>query len=152
MQVAFVFQWILVTGLFFLTGHGDHGLDQPCESHNSTEKEPQRRVSLHELRPSALKALHELVSLVHHHVDVIDQSQPSLSTSTTKSELNANDDVRKNVAAELFHLEDDPVAKIIWALKPHDFQDVCLAMAVSLHFVLKHTGLSWWLDCMLTFA
>ncbi|TXG63719.1 hypothetical protein EZV62_010713 [Acer yangbiense] len=107
----------------------DHGLDQSCKRQNLKEKGLQQKILLHELGPYPLQALHEIVSLVHDHVNVADLSQHMQSTSTTNSELTVKDQCRNIVATRLFRLEDDPIAKILWTLEPCILQDVFLSMA-----------------------
>lgn len=109
----------------------DHGLDQSCKRQDLKEKELQQKILLHDLGPYPLRALHELVSLVHDHVNVADISQPMQSTSTTNSDLNVEDKYGKIVVTRLFCLEDDPIAKILWTLEPDILQDVFLAMAYN---------------------
>lgn len=90
---------------------------------------------LHELEPVAVRALHELVSLVHGHVNATEQTQPVQSTTTTDSAASVKDKgnkVNKVVRVNAFRLEDDPVANIMWTLQPCTLQDVLLAMVVSL--------------------
>lgn len=84
-----------------------------------------------ELEPVALQVLHELVSLVHDHVKVSDH-QPAQSTSINDFDFGAKGENKKVVTANLFHLEDDLVAKILWTLEPSVLQHVFLNMAVSL--------------------
>ncbi|KAK4847443.1 hypothetical protein QYF36_001973 [Acer negundo] len=107
----------------------DHGLDQSCKRQDLKEKGLQQKILLHELGPYPLQALHEIVSLVHDHVNVADLSQHMQSTSTTNSELTVKDQCRNIVATRLFRLEDDPIAKILWTLEPCILQDVFLSMA-----------------------
>ncbi|XP_044487034.1 uncharacterized protein LOC123212064 [Mangifera indica] len=107
----------------------NHGLDQSHEGQDLQGKEPQQRSLLHDLRPCALQALHELVSLVHDHINVSDLGQYMVSASISNSDLNVKDKYEKNMTAKLFCLEDDRVAKILWNLESHAFQEVCLAMA-----------------------
>jgi hypothetical protein len=87
---------------------------------------------LHELEPVAVRALHELVSLVHGHVNATEQTQPVQSTTTTDSAASVKDKGNKVVRVNAFRLEDDPVANIMWTLQPCTLQDVLLAMVVSL--------------------
>lgn len=119
----------------FWTDPTNHGLDQSHEGQDLQGKEPQQRSLLHDLRPCALQALHELVSLVHDHINVSDLGQYMVSPSISNSDLNVKDKYGKNMTAKLFCLEDDRVAKILWNLESHAFQEVCLAMAVSFYFL-----------------
>jgi hypothetical protein len=43
----------------------------------------------------------------------------------------------KTLTSKLFFLEDDPVAKILWTFDPSTLQNVLLAMAVSMHPLIK---------------
>lgn len=95
-----------------------------------------------ELKPYALQALHELVALVHDHVNASDQNQPVLSTSRDGLTCYVTDGQHKTLTTEIFHIEDDPVAKILWILEPGMFQDIFLAMAVSLHSPINIVTLS----------
>ncbi|KAG8653920.1 hypothetical protein MANES_05G081900v8 [Manihot esculenta] len=113
-------------------GEADHNhrdLVQACEQNDLQEKGQQQRVSLHVLEPYALQVLHELVSLVHDRVNLIDQSQLVESTSANDSAVNMKGQYDKTATTNLFVLEDDPVAKILWTLDPYTIQNVLLAMA-----------------------
>lgn len=81
---------------------------------------------LHDLEPCTLGFLHELVSLVHDHVNAADLSN-SVGSCSDKEVTNP----KKTVISELYHLEDDPVASIFWALEPLNLQKMFLAMVVS---------------------
>ena len=109
--------------------HVDHSLDQASRRKDLKGKEQQRSHLLHELEPYALQALHELVALVHDHVNASDQNQSELSTSTNGLMCYAIDERNKTLMSEIFHLEDDPVSKILWVLELGNFQDMFLAMA-----------------------
>lgn len=111
--------------------HANHNLDQSNETNNLKGKESQQRILLHELEPFSLRALHELVSLVHDHINVAVQTQPMQSTLVSDPAPYVKDEHQKTLMTELFQLEDDPVAKILWNLEPHTLQNVFLAMAVS---------------------
>ncbi|KAJ0113286.1 hypothetical protein Patl1_03293 [Pistacia atlantica] len=115
----------------------NRGLDQSHERQDLQGKEPQHRSLLHDLQPCSLQALHKLVSLVHDHVNVSDLGQPVVSTSTSNSELNVKDKYGKIMTTKLFCLEDDPVAKILWTLEAHAFQEVSFAMAVSFYILFS---------------
>lgn len=84
----------------------------------------EQEFSLHDLEPHALRSLHELVSLVHHHID---QNQPSGNIP-----VDQEDEARKVVKSSLFNLEEDPIANIVWKLEARAFQRVFLTLAVSL--------------------
>ncbi|XP_024965622.1 uncharacterized protein LOC112505831 isoform X1 [Cynara cardunculus var. scolymus] len=79
--------------------------------------------TLRDLEPSALRSLHELVSLVHDRVNAADLSNAVDSISDMEKT-----GPKKIVISELYHLEDDPVANIFWALEPHNLQKLVLAM------------------------
>lgn len=93
--------------------------------------------NLLELEPFALQVLRELVSLVHDHVNVSDQSQPVQSTFINDSAARVKGDCKEIATANLFHLDDDPVAKILSTLEPSTLQHVFIAMAVSLYSLIK---------------
>ncbi|XP_031287115.1 uncharacterized protein LOC116145821 isoform X2 [Pistacia vera] len=107
----------------------NHGLDQSHERQDLQGTEPQHRSLLHDLQPCSLQALHKLVSLVHDHVNVSNLGQPVVSTSTSNSDFNVKDKYGEIMTTKLFCLKDDPVAKILWTLEVHAFQEVSLAMA-----------------------
>ncbi|KAF5810639.1 putative tRNA(Phe) (7-(3-amino-3-carboxypropyl)wyosine(37)-C(2))-hydroxylase [Helianthus annuus] len=90
---------------------------------NKPSHEPSGGNMLHDLEPCALKSLHELVSLVHDHVNAAD-----LSNAVDPSSDIEKTDPKKIVTSELYHLEDDPVATIFWALEPLNLQKMFLAM------------------------
>ncbi|KAK1420529.1 hypothetical protein QVD17_22202 [Tagetes erecta] len=94
----------------------------PCAS-NKPSHEPSGGNMLHDLEPCTLRSLHELVSLVHDHVNAADLSNAASSRSDTEKT-----NPKKNVISELYHLEDDPVASIFWALEPLNLQKMFLAM------------------------
>lgn len=83
---------------------------------------------LHELKPLTLKALHELVSIVHDRINTADLSEPVDSTSSGGSNRE-KDEHMNSVKVNFLRLEDDPVASIIWTLHPLALQNVFLAMA-----------------------
>ncbi|KAH9729656.1 JmjC domain-containing protein [Citrus sinensis] len=107
----------------------EHDLDQSCQKQDLKGKEPQQRILLQKIGPCSLQALHDLVSLVHDCVNVADINQPMQSSSTFNSELNVKNDNGKIMTTEMFHLEDDPIAKILWTLEPHALQEVFVVMA-----------------------
>jgi len=94
------------------------------------EKRLKEGNTLLELEPAAVQVLHELVSLVHNSVSA-SQDQQSLSTSINDYDLLGSDKYEK---VETSELKDDPVAKILWNVKPQTLQNVFLAMAVSFHY------------------
>lgn len=121
-------------GLTLIYCYPDHSignLDSSCEREDSERKEPALKNMLHELEPSAIKSLHEFVSLVHDHVNVPDHDQPSIATSNDDSTTCEKDEYRRTVIAKSFSLEGDPVAKSLWTIEPCTLYKVLLAMAVS---------------------
>ncbi|XVE73058.1 hypothetical protein DITRI_Ditri11bG0087500 [Diplodiscus trichospermus] len=109
--------------------HTNHSLDQACRRKDLKGKEQQHSLLLHELETFTLQALHELVALVHDHVNASDQNQLVLSTSANGLTCYVTDVQNTTLVNEIFHLEHDPVAKILWNLEPSNFQDMLLAMA-----------------------
>lgn len=127
----------------FCPGNEDHSLDQAGKSKDLKRKEQeQHSLLLHELKPCALQALHELVALVHDRVNASDQNQPVLSNSTNGLMCSKTNEQDKTLTTEIFHLEEDPVAKILWILEPGIFKDIFLAMAVSLQSPISIVTLS----------
>ncbi|KAM0998140.1 hypothetical protein FF1_007923 [Malus domestica] len=119
------------TGIVLKKGqvdHNDNALDQACERKDLKGKEVEQRFMSHVLEPLAVLALHELISLVHGHVNAAEQRQPVQSASTTASAANVKDECIKVVRQSSFSLEDDPVAKIFWTLHPITLKNVFLAM------------------------
>lgn len=106
----------------------DEDLDMNHQKAGGKEKLEQE-FSLHELEPQALKSLHEIVSLVHHHIN---QKQPSGNFPVDQLFSGDEDEVRKIVKSYLFNLEEDPIANIVWNLEARAFQRVFLTLAVSL--------------------
>ncbi|VVB17064.1 unnamed protein product [Arabis nemorensis] len=101
-------------------------------SNESTKKglgSLQERTSLQDLEPSACQALHELISLVHDHVNAVDISKglqhtsPSFSDPASES---GNSKILVNVSS---CLEDDHFAHMLWNLEASRLRDVLLAMA-----------------------
>ncbi|KAI7750254.1 hypothetical protein M8C21_015963, partial [Ambrosia artemisiifolia] len=102
----------------------------PCVS-SKPSHEPSGGNMLHDLEPCALKSLQELVSLVHDHVNAVDLRN-AVDSSSGMQKTNP----KKIVTSELYHLEDDPVASILWSLEPLNLQKMFLAMvALVLHLV-----------------
>nr|XP_017186999.2 uncharacterized protein LOC103432306 isoform X2 [Malus domestica] len=116
------------TGIVLKKGQNDNGLDQACEGNDLKGKEAEQRFMSHALEPRAVLALHELVSLVHGHVNAAEQRQPVQSASTTAPAASVNDERIKVVRLSSFGLEDDPVAKIFWTLHSITLKNVFLAM------------------------
>ncbi|CAL5432913.1 unnamed protein product [Camellia sinensis] len=107
----------------------DHNFDEICGGADSKGNKINEKLTLHELEPLTLKALHELVSLVHDRVNIADQSEPVNSSSSNGSADGEKGQRVNFVKANLFCLEDDPVASILWSLHPLALQNVFLAMA-----------------------
>nr|POF20437.1 hypothetical protein CFP56_46871 [Quercus suber] len=125
--------------LCHISDHRGNDLDQACEEADSKEKEVQQENLLQDLEPIALQVLHEIVSLVHDYINISNHSQLLQSTLIDDSAARVKGECKKIVPANLFHLEDDPVAKILWSLQPSTLQHVFLAMAVSLYTPMKLT-------------
>ncbi|CAL5357463.1 unnamed protein product [Camellia sinensis] len=106
----------------------DHNFDEICGGADSKGNKINEKLTLHELEPLTLKALHELVSLVHDRVNIADQSEPVNSSSSNGSADGEKGQRMNFVKANLFCLEDDPVASILWSLHPLALQNVFLAM------------------------
>ncbi|XP_034692267.1 uncharacterized protein LOC117919243 [Vitis riparia] len=103
-------------------------LDQKCASKDLKGSKLKQRIMLHEVEPLALQALHKLVALVHDSVKVADRTEPVHSTSGNDSDVKVKSEQKRIVASNLFHLEDDPLSKILWTLEPLTLQNVFLAM------------------------
>ncbi|CAK9136174.1 unnamed protein product [Ilex paraguariensis] len=104
-------------------------LDQNYDSKISKATMLKEKIMLHELEPLALQSLHELISIVHERVNVGNQSQPNDSTSANYPEMGEKDEAKKTFQANIFNLEENPVASILWNLQPLTLQSVFLAMA-----------------------
>ncbi|XP_023734930.1 lysine-specific demethylase JMJ31 isoform X1 [Lactuca sativa] len=104
----------------------------PCVSDKPSYEESDKKMKvfggnmLHDLEPCVLKSLHELVSLVHDHVSAADLSNAVDSSST--SDIEKTTEPKKIEISELYYLEEDPVANILWALEPLNLQKMFLAM------------------------
>ncbi|GAB4841645.1 hypothetical protein Ancab_022359 [Ancistrocladus abbreviatus] len=106
-------------------GNHDMAVDQESEKDCGRDVQNQRS-TLYRLHPISLVALHELVALVHERVNVADQLEQS--TSANDSGVSSNTQCKKILVANLYNLEDDPVAKILWNLGPLTLRDVFSAM------------------------
>jgi hypothetical protein len=84
------------------------------------------KASLHDLDPSASQALHDLISLVHDHVNAVDTSKGLQHTSPSCSE---GGEKSKFLVNAMSCLEDDRVAHLLWNLEASRLRDVLLAMA-----------------------
>ncbi|CAA0828067.1 2-oxoglutarate (2OG) and Fe(II)-dependent oxygenase superfamily protein [Striga hermonthica] len=92
-----------------------------------TVKENEQEFSLHELQPHALKSLHELVSLVH---NLVNQNQSVSNFSADRSiSCPDEDEVKGIIKTDIFNLEADAIANVVWNLDPCTFRSVFLAMA-----------------------
>lgn len=101
-----------------------HSVTENAQVEVDTKGNGQQNYSIHELDPAALRALHELVSLVHDRINV-DKSPPKLSISGNDV---STEDEQKN---DLFvNLEEDPVAKILWVLNPCSLHSMITSMVV----------------------
>ncbi|KAK4551184.1 hypothetical protein RGQ29_032480 [Quercus rubra] len=120
--------------------HRGNDLDQACEEADSKEKEVQQKNLLQDLEPIALQVLQEIVSLVHDYINISDHSPLLQSTLIDDSAARVKGEYKKIVPANLFHLEDDPVAKILWSLQPSTLQHVFLAMAAFNNVLNKYVG------------
>ncbi|KAL6978575.1 hypothetical protein U1Q18_020241 [Sarracenia purpurea var. burkii] len=100
-----------------------------CECKDLKGNKMKEKLMLHELEPLTLKALQELVSLVHDRVIIADTSEPVDSTSTNGSADGRKREHMNFESVNLFSLEDDPVACFLWTLHPLTLQNVFLAMS-----------------------
>ncbi|XP_058209299.1 lysine-specific demethylase JMJ31 isoform X2 [Rhododendron vialii] len=106
-----------------------NGSDKNCAPEDSKANVIREKLMLHELEPPTLKALQELVSLVHDRVNVADQSERVDSTSTKGSAFREKHEHVNCMKANLSCLENDPVACVLSNLHPLALQNVFLAMA-----------------------
>lgn len=88
---------------------------------------------LHEMDPFSLQILNKIIALVHDSVKVGHQTDSVHSTSEHEFDVGVKGEQKRIVASNLFHLEDDQLAQILWTLEPFTLQNVFLAMVVSLH-------------------
>lgn len=129
-------------------------------AHQKQENKLNLNVKLHDLGPPALQALHELVSFVHDGVSGTNQQCTSsestlindrdcVNTLITKSScLNPaieqdqrtvksdsgiipDEDSKNVLITNLYRLEDDSIASILWNLKPLDLLTTFMAMVNS---------------------
>uniref|UniRef100_F6I3M7 Uncharacterized protein n=1 Tax=Vitis vinifera TaxID=29760 RepID=F6I3M7_VITVI len=103
-------------------------LDQKCASKDLKGSKLKQRIMLHEGEPLTLQALHKLVALVHDSVKVADRTEPVHSTSRNDSDVKVKSEQKRIVASNLFHLENDPLVKILWTFEPLTLQNVFPAM------------------------
>lgn len=114
-------------------GGDGNSSNQSIEKGISTLRE---KTPLHDLDPSASHALHDLISLVHDHVNAVGTSRELQHTSPSSSDIAPERDSSKILVNALSSLEDDRVAHMLWNLEASKLRDVLLAMAVSLKQVL----------------
>lgn len=98
---------------------------------SSKENKLKQRFMLNDLEPRALLALRELISLVHSNVNQCQRAESSSSQSVSGE----RDEIKETVKTNLFILEEDPIAQIIWTLHPLILLSVFLAMAVSSYYL-----------------
>ncbi|KAE9463941.1 hypothetical protein C3L33_04133, partial [Rhododendron williamsianum] len=116
-----------------------NGSDKNCAPEDSKANVIKEKLMLHELEPPTLKALQELVSLVHDRVNVADQSEPVDSTSTKGSAFREKREHVNCLKANFSCLEYDPVACVLSNLHPLTLQNVFLAMAcMKLVILIQH--------------
>ncbi|KAL6505166.1 hypothetical protein OROGR_024983 [Orobanche gracilis] len=110
------------------SSYGQFDQDLDLNHRTATVKGNEQEFLLHELKPYALKSLHELVSLVHHRIN---QNQPVNNTPADQSisRMGEDDEVENVIKTNIINLEEDPIANIVWNLEPCAFQSVFLAMA-----------------------
>ncbi|CAH8370543.1 unnamed protein product [Eruca vesicaria subsp. sativa] len=107
-------------------GGDGNSSNQSIEKGISTLRE---KTPLHDLDPSASQALHDLISLVHDHVNAVGTSRGLQHTSPSSSDLASGRDNSKIQENALSCLEDDRVAHMFWNLEASNLRDVLLAMA-----------------------
>ncbi|GER24872.1 2-oxoglutarate (2OG) and Fe(II)-dependent oxygenase superfamily protein [Striga asiatica] len=124
--------WFIINNSLFweynvnMSGHQKE--DLCLNNRTATVKENEQEFSLHELQPHALKSLHELVSLVH---NLVNQNQ-SLSIISADRSISCpveEDEVKRNIKTDIYNLEADAIANVVWNLDPCTFRSVFLAMA-----------------------
>ncbi|MCL7024360.1 hypothetical protein MKW94_010914 [Papaver nudicaule] len=98
-----------------------HDLEKKSDNEQLQGTIRKRRMTLQQMNPVALQALHQLVSLVHDGVNIAGQSEQLQSTPT-------KDECKKDVRPNIFCEEDDPVANVISTLEPLQLQNVLLGM------------------------
>eukprot|EP00268_Persea_americana_P032769 TRINITY_DN3232_c0_g1_i19.p1 TRINITY_DN3232_c0_g1~~TRINITY_DN3232_c0_g1_i19.p1 ORF type:complete len:538 (-),score=102.32 TRINITY_DN3232_c0_g1_i19:332-1945(-) len=108
-------------------GHCDDDSEARTCMRDSKVSECEDETTLQCLEPYALQALHELVSLVHGSVNFSGQSKTDQSTSMKGIADNLKGKNKQDATA-IFHSKDDPVANILWTLKPLMLRKTFLAM------------------------
>ncbi|ESQ41996.1 hypothetical protein EUTSA_v10013262mg [Eutrema salsugineum] len=101
----------------------ENSSNESIEKGISTSRE---KTLLHDLDPSACQALHELISLVHDHVNAVDTSRGLQHTSPSCSDPASESDNSKILVNRL---EDDSVAHVLCNLEASKLREVLLAMA-----------------------
>lgn len=109
--------------------------DQTCIK-DSKMIDHKEKTTLQCLEPYVLQALHKLVSLVYESVNVSGQSKSDQPTSMKGVADNLKGKSKQDVTA-ILHLDDDPVAKILWNLKPLALRKIFLAMVVGSNSPVK---------------
>ncbi|EOA20355.1 hypothetical protein CARUB_v10000670mg [Capsella rubella] len=126
------------TDLKQLSKHIDQSHIEMAEGENgNTENESAKkglgtlceRTSLDDLDPSARHALHELISIVHDHVNAVDTNKGRQYTSPSCSDPATESRKSKILVNALPCLEDDRVAHMLWDLEAFRLRDVLVAMA-----------------------
>ncbi|XP_058105308.1 lysine-specific demethylase JMJ31 isoform X2 [Magnolia sinica] len=108
-------------------GHRDRDSDDHTYGKDLKGNSQKHGTILQQLEPVGLQAFHELVSLVHDSINVAGQSQEGHSTSVKGSTVHLKEENIQVMTAS-FCLEDDPVANILWTLKPLVLQHVLSSM------------------------
>lgn len=119
-----------------LSGHCDDDSEARTCMEDSKVSERKDETTLQCLEPHALRALHKLVSLVHGSVNFSGQSKPDQSTSMKGMEDNLKGKSKQDITA-IFHSKVDPVANILWTLKPLMLRKTFLAMVVCSNSPIK---------------
>lgn len=107
-------------------GGDDNSSNESIEKGISSIRE---KTPLHDLDPSTSLALHELISLVHDHVNAVDTSKELQHTPPSYSNPASERDNSKILVNSLSCLEDDRVAHMLWNLEASKLRDALLAMA-----------------------
>lgn len=107
-------------------GGDDNSRNKSIEKGIGTSRE---KTPLHDLDPSASHALHDLISLVHDHVNAVGTSRELQHTSPSSSDIASERDNSKILVNALSSLEDDRIAHMLWNLEASRLRDVLLAMA-----------------------
>ncbi|GAB2282323.1 hypothetical protein Dimus_016871 [Dionaea muscipula] len=108
-------------------GNHENDVNQELENKDSRGYKLHPSNILYDLGPQALRALHELVDMVHDHVNVGDQ--PQQPTSAHNVGIISNMGSQDVALCDLYSLQDDPIAKILWNTGPSALRSAFLAMA-----------------------